>query len=162
MKAWLPYPVLSFLLFVVWLLLVAEVSAAHVLLALFLAWGIPMLCRPFLKDLPPVRHAFAALRLVALVTYDIVLANIAVARLILGPTARLQPVFVQVPLTLTQPMSISLLASIITMTPGTVSSELSQDNKVLIVHALDCSDPEALVADIQQRYEKPLLEIFGC
>ncbi len=162
MKAWLPYPVLSFLLFVVWLLLVAEVSAAHVLLALFLAWGIPMLCRPFLKDLPPVRHAFAALRLVALVTYDIVLANIAVARLILGPTARLNPVFVHVPLTLTQPMSISLLASIITMTPGTVSSDLSQDNKVLIVHALDCSDPEALVADIQQRYEKPLLEIFGC
>ncbi len=162
MKAWLPYPVLSLLLFVVWLLLVAEVSVAHVLLALFLAWGIPIVCRPFLKDLPPVRRFFAALRLVALVTYDIVVANIAVARLILGPTARLNPVFVSVPLTLTQPMSISLLASIITMTPGTVSSDLSQDNKILIVHALDCSDPEALIADIQQRYEKPLLEIFGC
>jgi len=162
MKAWLPYPVLSLLLFVVWLLLVAEVSVAHVLLALFLAWGIPIICRPFLKDLPPVRHTFAALRLVALVTYDIVVANVVVARLILGPTARLKPVFVYVPLTLTQPMSISLLASIITMTPGTVSSDLSQDNKILIVHALDCSDPEALIADIQQRYEKPLLEIFGC
>lgn len=162
MKTWLPYPVLSLLLFVVWLLLVAEVSVAHVLLALFLAWGIPLLCRPFLKDLPPVRHTFAALRLVALVTYDIVVANIVVARLILGPTDRLKPVFVSVPLTLTQPMSISLLASIITMTPGTVSSDLSQDNKILIVHALDCSDPEALIADIQQRYEKPLLEIFGC
>jgi multicomponent K+:H+ antiporter subunit E len=162
MKAWLPYPVLSLLLFVVWLLLVAEVSVAHVLLALFLAWGIPIICRPFLKDLPPVRHTFAALRLVALVTYDIVVANVVVARLILGPTARLKPVFVYVPLTLTQPMSISLLASIITMTPGTVSSDLSQDNKTLIVHALDCSDPEALIADIQQRYEKPLLEIFGC
>jgi len=161
-KTWLPYPVLSLLLFVVWLLLVAEVSVAHVLLALFLAWGIPLLCRPFLKDLPPVRHTFAALRLVALVTYDIVVANIVVARLILGPTDRLKPVFVSVPLTLTQPMSISLLASIITMTPGTVSSDLSQDNKILIVHALDCSDPEALIADIQQRYEKPLLEIFGC
>jgi multicomponent K+:H+ antiporter subunit E len=162
MKTWLPYPVLSLLLFVVWLLLVAEVSVAHVLLALFLAWGIPLVCRPFLKDLPPVRHTFAALRLVALVTYDIVVANIVVARLILGPTDRLKPVFVSVPLTLTQPMSISLLASIITMTPGTVSSDLSQDNKILIVHALDCSDPEALIADIQQRYEKPLLEIFGC
>jgi multicomponent K+:H+ antiporter subunit E len=162
MKAWLPYPVLSLLLFVVWLLLVAEVSVAHVLLALFLAWGIPIICRPFLKDLPPVRHTFAALRLVALVTYDIVVANVVVARLILGPTARLKPVFVYVPLTLTQPMSISLLASIITMTPGTVSSDLSQDNKILIVHALDCSDPEALIADIQKRYEKPLLEIFGC
>jgi multicomponent K+:H+ antiporter subunit E len=162
MKAWFPYPALSFLLFVVWLLLVAEVSVAHVLLALFLSWGIPIVCRPFLKDLPSVFRFFAALRLVALVTYDIVAANVVVARLILGPTARLNPVFVQVPLTLTQPMSISLLASIITMTPGTVSSDLSSDNKILIVHALDCSDPEALIADIQQRYEKPLLEIFGC
>lgn len=162
MKAWLPYPVLSLLLFIVWLLLVAEISVAHVLLALFLAWGIPMLCRPFLKDLPPVHHVFAALRLVILVTYDIVVANLTVARLVLGPTARLKPAFVKVPLTLTQPMSISLLASIITMTPGTVSSDLTQDNKVLIVHALDCSDPGALVSDIQQRYEKPLLEIFGC
>jgi multicomponent K+:H+ antiporter subunit E len=102
------------------------------------------------------------MRLIGLVTYDIVVANIAVARLVLGPTARLKPVFVQVPLTLTQPMSIALLASIITMTPGTVSSDLSKDNKMLLVHALDCSDPDALVADIKQRYEKPLLEIFGC
>lgn len=162
MKSWLPHPILSLLLFAVWLLLVAEVSAAHVLLALFLAWGIPMLCRPFLKGLPPIRNVFAALRLVAVVIYDIVVANVAVARLVLGPVKRLKPVFVQVPLTLTQPMSISLLASIITMTPGTVSSDLSADNKFLLVHALDCSDPEALVTDIKQRYEKPLLEIFGC
>lgn len=162
MKTWLPHPVLSLLLVLVWLLLVAEISLAHILLALFLAWSIPMLCRPFLKGLPSVRNAFAALKLVAVVTYDIVVANITVARLVLGPTARLKPAFVQVPLTLTQPMSISLLASIITMTPGTVSSDLSKDNKLLLVHALDCSDPQALVADIQQRYEKPLLEIFGC
>ncbi len=162
MKSWLPYPVLSLMLFAVWLLLVAEVSVAHVLLALFLAWGIPQLCRPFLTGLPSILQPIAAIRLVGLVTYDIVLANVTVARLVLGPTARLNPAFVQVPLALTQPLSISLLASIITMTPGTVSSELSLDNKMLLVHALDCDDPEALVADIKQRYEKPLLEIFGC
>ena len=162
MKAWLPYPVLSLLLVAVWLLLAAELSVAHILLALFLGWGIPLLCRPFLAGIPPVHHPLAALRLVLVVTYDIVVANVAVARLVLGPTARLRPAFVEVPLALTQPMSISLLASIITMTPGTVSSDLSKDNKVLIVHALDCSDTDALVLDIKQRYEKPLLEIFGC
>ncbi|MDN3988721.1 Na+/H+ antiporter subunit E [Zwartia vadi] len=162
MKAWLPYPVLSLLLVAVWLLLAAELSVAHIVLALFLAWGIPLLCRPFLAGLPHVRQPLAALRLVMVVTYDIVVANVAVARLVLGPPERLRPAFVEVPLTLTQPMSISLLASIITMTPGTVSSDLSKDNKVLIVHALDCSDTDALVSDIKQRYEKPLLEIFGC
>ena len=90
------------------------------------------------------------------------LANIAVARLILGPPGRLKPTFVEVPLELTQPMSISLLASIITMTPGTVSADLSEGNRTLLVHALDCDDTAGLVAEIKQRYEKPLLEIFGC
>lgn len=162
MRTWLPYPVLSLFLVVVWLLLAAEISAAHVLLALFLAWSIPMICRPFLSELPSVHRPLAALRLLFLVTYDIVMANIAVARLILGSPDKLQPCFVQVPLELTHPMSISLLASIITMTPGTVSSDLSEGNTLLLVHALDCRDPDALVADIKQRYEKPLMEIFGC
>lgn len=162
MRSWLPYPLLSLFLVVVWLLLAAEISAAHVLLAIFLAWVIPMICRPFLSGLPTVRRPIAAIRLLVVVTYDIVMANIAVARLILGSPSKLNPVFVQVPLELTDSLSISLLASIITMTPGTVSSDLSEHNTLLLVHALDCNDPDALIADIKQRYEKPLLEIFGC
>lgn len=162
MRAWLPYPLLSFFLAGVWLLLAAEVSAAHVVLALFLAWAIPMICRPFLSELPAVRRPLAALRLLFVVTYDIVKANITVTPLVLGSLDRLRPVFVQVPLELTNPLSISLLASIITMTPGTVSSDISEHNRLLLVHALDCADTEALILDIKQRYEKPLLEIFGC
>jgi multicomponent K+:H+ antiporter subunit E len=162
MSAWLPYPILSGLLLATWLLLTGELSAAHGILALFLAIVIPLLCRPFLSGLPRVRSPIAAIRLVFLVTYDIVIANIAVARLVLGPPDRLRPVFVQVPLALTSDLSISLLGSIITMTPGTVSCDLSEDHTLLLVHALDCGDPPGLIADIKQRYEKPLLEIFGC
>lgn len=162
MRAWFPYPVLSFFLVIAWLLLAAEISVAHLLLALFLAWLIPVVCKPFLAGTPALRNPFAAVRLLFLVTYDIVVANVAVARLVLGPPGRLRPAFIQIPLQLTQPMSISLLASIVTMTPGTVSADLSEDNTVLLVHALDCEDPAAMVADIKQRYEKPLLEIFGC
>jgi len=162
MKNWLPHPVLSFFLVVAWLLLVAQISVAHVILALFLAVAIPLICKSFLVGLPRLRNPLAAIRLVLLVTYDIVLANIAVAKLILGRPERLTPIFVQVPLELTQPMSISLLASIITMTPGTVSADLSEGNAMLLVHALSCDDPDALIAEIKQRYEKPLIEIFGC
>jgi multicomponent K+:H+ antiporter subunit E len=162
MKNWLPYPVLSVILVVAWLMLAAQISVAHVLLALFLAWGIPLICKPFLVGTQGVRNPLAAIRLVFLVTYDIVMANIAVARLILGRPDRLKPVFVQVPLKLTQSMSISLLAGIITMTPGTVSADLSEGNTQLLVHALSCDDPDALIAEIKERYEKPLIEIFGC
>ena len=75
----------------------------------------------------------------------------------------MQPRFVWVPLTVKNEHGIVALAAIITLTPGTVSSELSEDHRWLLVHALHCPDAEAeaaLVADIKARYEQPLLEIF--
>jgi multicomponent K+:H+ antiporter subunit E len=148
MKRWLPFPLLSAVLAACWLLLAAEISVAHILLAALLAVSI----------ISPL----AAARLILLVTWDIVLANVAVARLVLGPTARLRPAFIHVPLALSNPQSIALLASIITMTPGTVSSDIDPERRTLLVHVLDCADAEQLVADIKHRYEEPLLEIFGC
>ncbi|MDP2238860.1 MAG: Na+/H+ antiporter subunit E [Burkholderiales bacterium] len=162
MKRWLPFPLLSAVLAAGWLALVGEASIAHLLLGGLLALAIPLVAAPFLDHLQHVVAPGAAVRLLFLLIRDIVLANIAVARLVLGPEARLRPAFVSVPLALSHPQSIALLASIITMTPGTVSADLAPDRRTLLVHALDCADPARLVADIKRRYEQPLLEIFGC
>ena len=85
-----------------------------------------------------------------------------VARLILGPRAALRPGFVRVPVDLREPYAVFTLACIITLTPGTVSSSISEDRRWLLVHALDVDDEAALIADIRQRYELPLKEIFAC
>jgi multicomponent K+:H+ antiporter subunit E len=87
---------------------------------------------------------------------------VVVARLVLGPLPRLEPAFVEVPLAATHPHTRSLLATIITMTPGTVSSAFTPDGRTLHVHALNVSDPLRVVADIKDRYEQPLMEIFEC
>jgi multicomponent K+:H+ antiporter subunit E len=97
---------------------------------------------------------------VAVVLWDIVVSNIAVARLVLGPMSRPRPAWVPVPLALTTPTATTLLASIITTTPGTVSCTIDEQNRLIWVHALDCSDPAQMAADIKQRYETPLLAIF--
>jgi len=162
MKNLLPFPVLSGALFAAWLALAGVLTVAQTLLAAVLALAVPLAARRFLDHLPRLVAARTAVRFALLVTWDIVLANIAVARLVLGPVARLRPAFVKVPLDLRQSQSIALLASVITMTPGTVSADLGADRKTLLVHALDCADPDALVANIKQRYERPLMEIFGC
>jgi multicomponent K+:H+ antiporter subunit E len=52
------------------------------------------------------------------------------------------------------------LASIITMTPGTLSVDLSPDRRHLLVHALHLDDPAALIASVKTRYEQPLIAIF--
>jgi multicomponent K+:H+ antiporter subunit E len=68
---------------------------------------------------------------------------------------------VRVPLTLKQPTAQALLASIITMTPGTVSAIVDEDQACIWVHALDCDDAAGVAADIDRRYQQPLMEIFG-
>jgi multicomponent K+:H+ antiporter subunit E len=161
-RRWLPFPLLSAALAAGWLALTGDLSAGHLLLAATLGVAIPLVSAPFLEHLPRVRSPAAALRLLLTVTWDIVIANIAVSRLVLGPTGRLSPVFLRVPLELSNTQSTALFASIITMTPGTVSAVIDTENRELLVHALDCESPDALIADIKERYEKPLLEIFGC
>ncbi len=59
-------------------------------------------------------------------------------------------------------MSFTLLANTITMTPGTVSTNIRLDRSSLLIHVLDMEDEQALVREIQERYERPLKEIFEC
>jgi multicomponent K+:H+ antiporter subunit E len=81
---------------------------------------------------------------------------------VLGPERKLQPAFMIVPLDIEQDFTITLLASAISLTPGTVSADLDMEGRYLLVHSLHVDDPEAAVAEIKQRYEAPLKEIFEC
>ncbi|MHB1224769.1 MAG: Na+/H+ antiporter subunit E [Gemmatimonadaceae bacterium] len=158
----LPHPVLSTVLLVSWLLLHDSVAAGVVVSGALLAVGLPLLTRRFWPEAPQTMRLAPVSRLVAVVLWDILAANIRVARLVLGPARALRPRFIELPLAVTSPLAITTLAGIITLTPGTVSANLSGDRRTLLVHALSDDDPAATVADIKQRYERPLLEIFGC
>ena len=160
MKRWLPQPLLSAGLLLVWLLLNNTLAPAHLLLGAVLAIVLPLLVAPLRPDPVRLRRPLLALRLLGRVLLDIVQANVQVAWRILGPEAALKPRFVWVPLDIRQPWGIATLAGIITLTPGTVSSDLSADRRYLLVHALNEDDPDALVATIKARYERPLMEIF--
>lgn len=162
MSRWLPHPLLSLLLAGLWLLLNNTLSAGHLLLGLFLGWGIPLLCRPLLIEVPRIRRPAVLLRFILRVLSDILIANLNVARLVIGPRAQLRPAFVEVPMAIGDEFVLAVLTSVISLTPGTVSAALSADRRTLLVHALDVEDTAALVAEIKQRYEAPLMEIFPC
>ena len=160
MKRWLPHPVLSALLVAVWLLLQQSLALAQLLTAAVLALGLPRLLHGFLGEPVRPRAWGTVLRLALRVLGDIVVANLAVARLVLSPGARPQPAWVRMPLRLKHPTGIALLATIVTTTPGTVSCLVDEERGELVVHALDCPDPQGLAAEIRRRYEAPLMEIF--
>jgi multicomponent K+:H+ antiporter subunit E len=157
--AW-PHPLLSLLLAAVWLLLQQSLALPQLITAALLGWWLPRLLHGFLGPATQVHAWGVALRLGGVVLWDIVLSNFTVARLVLWPRARLQPAWVVVPLEIRHPVAISLFATIITTTPGTVSCMVDEAAGQILVHALDCDDPAAAAAQMKQRYERALKEIF--
>jgi len=92
------------------------------------------------------------------VLYDILVANLAVAALVVGPARNIRPGFVLMPLRLRGRVTVSLLANTISLTPGTLSAFLSADGRTLVIHGLQVDDPDAIIATIRTRYEQPLLD----
>ncbi len=161
-RLWFPYPNVSLALLVAWLMLNSTVAVAHLLLGAFLAWSLPLLVGVLMGRRVPLGRPLRIIRLLAIVMFDIVVANLRVARQVLGPASALRPAFIEVPLELREPYAVHTLASIITLTPGTISSRISQDRRWLLVHALDVADERELINEIKLRYEAPLKEIFEC
>ena len=161
-RPWLPTPVLSLLLLVVWLLLVRSYAFGQFVLGGSLAILIPLLTHRFWDARPRISKPLALLRFVLRVLGDIVVANFEVAYLIANPWRRMKPHFIEYPLMLEDRFPITLLASTISLTPGTVSANLRLDGKSLLIHALDVDNEEALINQIRERYERPLKEIYEC
>lgn len=159
---WLfPHPLLTLLLAAVWTLLQNDVSAGMVVFGLILGVIIPRVTAAWWPDSPQGFRVGRMIAYMALVIWDIMVANVEVAWIVLTrPNSKLRPTWVVVPLDLRQPEAITVLAGTITLTPGTVSTDLSSDGRSLLVHTLDTDDPDAVRDEIKQRYERRLKEIF--
>jgi multicomponent K+:H+ antiporter subunit E len=93
--------------------------------------------------------------------WDVIVANFQVARIVLFmPKDKIRSAWVTVPLDLRAPEAITLLAGTITMTPGTVTADMSACGRVLLIHSLHAPDPDAVRDDIKSRYEARLKRIF--
>jgi multicomponent K+:H+ antiporter subunit E len=156
---WFDHPALSALLAGSWLALSHSLEPVHLLSAALIGLVLPRLLRPFMPEPSAIRWAPVP-RLLAVVVWDIVMSNIAVAKLVLGPISRIHPGWIEVPLASQHHRVNALFASIITTTPGTVSAVIDEQRGLILVHALNCDDAAAMAADMKTRYEEPLLQIF--
>lgn len=150
-------------LLALWLLLNDSLAPGQIalgsLLALLLSWALAA------SRLRPVRAYPKRLGVILLliwhVAVDITRSNIAVARIIwLGERANATPGFIKIPVNIDDPHGLAMLACIVTYTPGTVWSDYSEAEGLLTLHVLDLKDEAEWVRIIQQRYERPLKEIF--
>jgi multisubunit Na+/H+ antiporter MnhE subunit len=104
------------------------------------------------------RRLIALIRLSGSFAAQLLLANFKLARDTLQPR-RVRPGVVRVPLVSHSPGMISLLACMVTLTPGTIAVDV-EDGNVLLVHAVDVSDPQAVIEDVRD-FDRRLGEVFS-
>jgi multicomponent Na+:H+ antiporter subunit E len=147
------------LLALAWVALTGDLSVANLVfalviggLALAVAW--PLGPYPLFARVRPV----AALKLLVYFAWQVVIANLKVAAAVLGPRRLLRPALVAVPLDVQGDDQIAVLSNMITLTPGTLSLDVSDDRKTLFVHAMYASSAEALRREIKEGFERRVRE----
>lgn len=158
----LPTPVITVVIIGLWMVLATSPSLGNLLLGTTIGILIPLVTVRFWPHHPRLVRPLRATALFARVIGDILVANWEVARLVVGPLDALHPAFVDIPLDLDDPFVATLLASIVSLTPGTVSIDIDRERRVLHVHALNLTDEAQMIRTIKSRYEAPLKEIFSC
>lgn len=162
MKRWLPFPMMSLVLLLFWLLLNQSLAASDLLLGIALGIVVPLLTKPLVPlGYPKLKRPLTLFRLLGMALVEIVRSCFNVSWLILSKKRDgLNSQFITVPLDIRNPYGLALLSCLINSTPGTVWVEILPDRYELALHVFDLHDEQWWVETIKTRYEKPLIEIF--
>lgn len=106
-----------------------------------------------------LKNVIAIIKLFIIFMKELVLANYSVLKVILSPKLDMKPGIFALPIKVEKDWEIATLASLITLTPGTLVVDVSEDNKILYIHAMDIPDVEEVVQDIKSTFEEAILEV---
>ncbi|ACI54172.1 multicomponent Na+:H+ antiporter subunit E [Rhizobium sp. BK619] len=152
--------VFNLLLAIAWVAVTGSASLHNLVLGFLLAaLSLAIIREPF-GGKGYLRRASLVFSLALLFLKELSLSAWRVTLTILSPDMKLKPGIFAFPLTVTSDFEITLLANLITLTPGTLSVDVSTDRRTLYVHALDCSEPETAKRDIANGFERKIMEAF--
>ncbi|HQD14015.1 MAG TPA: Na+/H+ antiporter subunit E [Ottowia sp.] len=161
MRRWLPAPLLSAALIVMWLVLNRPFGLGQLLLALLFGVAAPALLAPLRPVRPRMRRPWTVLRLILTVGHDVIASSLDVFwTLLRNHRSPVNSRFVVIPLELRDPSALASLTMITTVVPGTVWCELARDSSAMLLHVWNAPDEAEFVAFFKRRYEQPLKEIF--
>ncbi|WNS74783.1 Na+/H+ antiporter subunit E [Bacillus sp. DTU_2020_1000418_1_SI_GHA_SEK_038] len=104
-------------------------------------------------------RVYAVIKLTLIFIRELILSNISVVKLVLKPKLNIRPGIFALPIILEKDWEITILANLITLTPGTLVVDISEDNKLLYIHAVDIDDVEDAIVSIKDSFEKAILEV---
>lgn len=90
---------------------------------------------------------------------EVVAANLRIAYDIISPRYRIKPGIIAIPLDVADDWELLLLNNLLTMTPGTLSLDISTDRRFIYIHAMYVDDPERIRREVKSGIEKRILEV---
>lgn len=151
---------LNVLLAVAWGFMSGSFSPANVIFGFVLSSLVLWLIREQFGTMGYLDRARRIGSLFFLFLWELLLSSVKVAITVVSPDMKLKPAFFAFPLTVDRDFEITILANLITLTPGTLSVDVSNDRKTLYIHCLDGSDLDQTRADIARGFERKIMEAF--
>ncbi|ESU31218.1 cation:proton antiporter [Bacillus sp. 17376] len=150
---------LNFILAFVWMFLKTSYSPASFFVGYFFGLLIIYIFRRFFTSRFYLLRVVAVLNLIYIFTLELILSNIAVIKAVLRPKLNIKPGIFAFPTELTEDWEITMLSILVTLTPGTLVVDVSSDNKVLYIHAMDMNNAEEAIQSIKNTFEKAIMEV---
>jgi multicomponent Na+:H+ antiporter subunit E len=152
---------LNLLLAVVWAALSATFTLSSLLSGFVLGYAALWIVQPlFGTQSPYFLRVYRTIRLILFFLWELIVSSVRVALDILSPRQRSKPAIFVMPLDVESDIEILLVTTLISLTPWTLSLDVTPDRKSLIVHAMFAEDPEALVAELKSGMERMVKEVF--
>jgi multicomponent Na+:H+ antiporter subunit E len=153
---------LNILLAIAWSALTGQFSEIDLAFGFALGYVILWSLRRQLRGERYFTKVPQVIHFVVYVVWEIILANINVARTVLvTPKEQIRPGIVAIPLDIRTDAEITMLANLITLTPGTLSLDVADDRSCLYVHAINIGDPEQFRRGIKDGFERLVYEVFN-
>jgi multicomponent Na+:H+ antiporter subunit E len=152
--------VLNLLLALAWAAVTGSFALATLITGFVIAYGVLLVLRPLWDDSDYFERVWRAITFIAFMAYELVISSLRVAFDVVTPRNYFRPGVIALPL---EPMSdaeITMLASLISLTPGTLALDVSSDRRCLYIHAMYVDDVEELKAHIKTTFERRLLELM--
>jgi multicomponent Na+:H+ antiporter subunit E len=153
---------LNLLLAATWALLYGEVTVSSLVVGFFLGFNALWFTQPLFGGgkAPYFLRVWRSIRLFLFFLWELVIGSVDVLKDILTPRQLSNPCLVEMPLDVKSDAEILLVTNLISLTPGTLSVEVSEDRKTLLVHAMFADDPDALVRSLKNGMERMVREVF--
>lgn len=151
--------VINIIVAIMWMFLSESYEFSTFFVGYLLGIGLLFILQRFIPDSFYMRRVWKFVKLILLFVRELVLSNIDIVKLVYKPKLDIQPGIFTLPIDVRSNFEITLLANLITLTPGTLSIAVSDDHTKIYIHAMDIPDVEQSIADIKDTFEKAIMEV---